>query len=64
MKTIFVPGWMSYINDSMSICTQKSKSPGWIFFPCNPHPYDNKYHYISDGVSGIFYTVEIADGKD
>eukprot|EP00957_Ditylum_brightwellii_P025691 1943599-Ditylum_brightwellii.AAC.1 len=48
----------------MSIWTNRWACPDWMFCPHKPHPYDNEYHSIRDGESGIMYTIEMVEGKD
>ena len=64
MRHIFIPRWISCLDESMSIWTNRWTCPGWIFCPRKPHPYGNEYHTICDGQSGIMYAVEIVEGKD
>ena len=48
MKIIFIPGWISCLDESMSLWTIQWTCPGWIFCPRKPQPYVNEYHSICD----------------
>ena len=64
MGKIFVPAWVSCLDESMSIWFNKFTCPGWVFCPRKPHPYGNEYHSICCGLSGIMYAIELVEGKD
>eukprot|EP00559_Dactyliosolen_fragilissimus_P002711 CAMPEP_0184872744 /NCGR_PEP_ID=MMETSP0580-20130426/41459_1 /TAXON_ID=1118495 /ORGANISM="Dactyliosolen fragilissimus" /LENGTH=665 /DNA_ID=CAMNT_0027375583 /DNA_START=1012 /DNA_END=3007 /DNA_ORIENTATION=+ len=64
MQEIFVPSWVSCLDESMSIWFNRYTCPGWVYCPRKPHPYGNEYHTICCGLSGIMYAMEIVEGKD
>ena len=64
MQSIFLAGWVSCLDESMSIWTTKWTCPGWMFVPRKPHPKGNEYHSICCSLSGIMYGIEIVEGKD
>eukprot|EP00957_Ditylum_brightwellii_P205005 15341779-Ditylum_brightwellii.AAC.1 len=65
MHHIIIAGWVSCGDESMSVWENRSTCPaGWIYCPTKPHPDDNEYHSICDGLSGIMYYVEMVEGKD
>ena len=64
MKSIFLAGWVSCLDESMSIWTTKWTCPGWMFVPRKPHPKGNEYHSICCSLSGIMYGIELVEGKD
>ena len=64
MRDVFIPSWVSCLDESMSIWFNRWTCPGWIFCPRKPHPFGNEYHSVCCGWSGIMYGVEIVEGKD
>ena len=60
----FSPGWVSCLDESMSVWTNRWTCPGWMFVPRKPHPMGNEYHSICCGISGIMYAIELVEGKD
>jgi len=64
MKEVYVPSWVSCLDESMSIWMTKFTCPGWVFCPRKPHPFGNEYHSICDGLSNIMYAIEIVEGRD
>ena len=64
MKTIFIPGWMSCLDESMSSWTRRWTCPGFMYVPRKPHPMGNEYHSICCGCSGIMFAIELVEGKD
>ena len=64
MLKVFIPSWISCLDESMSIWTSKWTCPGWMYVPRKPHPQGNEYHTIACGVSGILYAIELVEGKD
>ena len=63
MKKVFIPSWISCLDESMSSWTSRWTCPGWMYVPRKPHPYGNEYHTIACGESGILYALEIVEGK-
>jgi hypothetical protein len=64
MLHIYVPSWVSCLDESMSIWNMRWTCPGYVFYPHKPHPVGNEYHTIADGVTTILYAAEIVMGKD
>ena len=64
MKNIFVSGWVTCLDESMSICHNKWTCTGWVFCPRKPHPFGNEYHDICCGLSGILFRILMVEGKD
>ena len=64
MKNIFIPSWMSCLDESMSSWTRKWTCPGFMYVPRKPHPMGNEYHSIACGLSGIMFAIELVEGKD
>ena len=48
----------------MSIWNRIWTCPGWIFCPCNPHPFGNERHTDCCELSGILFVVELVEGKE
>ena len=64
MRSILLAGWVSCLDESMSIWTRKWTYPGWMYVPHKPHPNGNEYHSICCSISGILVGIEIVEGKD
>lgn len=64
MAKVFVPSYISCLDESMSFWTNKFTCPGFIFVPRKPWPFGNEYHTIACGLSGILYQLELVEGKD
>ena len=64
IKNIFIPSWMSCLDESMSSWTRRWTCPGFMYVPRKPHPMGNEYHSICCGVSGIMFGIELVEGKD
>ena len=64
MTECFIPGWVSCLDESMSVWTSKWTCPGFMYVPCKPHPMGNEYHSICCGMSEIMYAIELVEGKD
>ena len=63
-QACFSPGWVSCLDESMSVWTNRWTCPGWMFVPRKPHPMGNEYHTVCCGISGIMYSIELVEGKD
>ena len=48
----------------MSILMNRYTCPGWVFCPCKPHLFDNEYHTICCGETGILFDFEIVEDTD
>jgi hypothetical protein len=64
MEEVFIPSWMSCLDESMSSWTRRWTCPGFMYVPRKPHPMGNEYHSICCGVSGIMFAIELVEGKD
>ena len=64
MSDVFLAGWVSCLDESMSIWTTRWTCPGFMFVPRKPHPVRNDYHTIADGLFGVLFGMEIVEGKD
>ena len=64
MSQVFSPGWITCLDESMSIWMSMWTCPGWMVVPRKPHPFGNEWHTICCGISGILFYVEIVEGKD
>ena len=64
MKDEFIPSWVSYLYESISIWTNQFTFPGWMFVPRKPYPKGNEYHSICCGDSRILYRWWLVEGKD
>ena len=63
-QKVFIPSWISCLDESMSVWMNKFTCPGFVLCPCKPHPKGNKYHTICCGESGIMYGWDIVEGRD
>ncbi len=64
MSNSFVPAWALCLDESMLIWYSLYTCPRWVFCPCKPHPFENKYHSMCCGKSGVMIYVEMVEGKD
>ena len=64
MTNLFVPSWLSCLDESMSVWFSKKTCPGWVYVPRKPHPFGNEWHTLSCANSKIIYQVELVEGKD
>ena len=64
MCAVFSAGWITCLDESMSIWTNKWTCPGYVFCPRKPHPFGNEWHTISCGICGILFAMELVEGKD
>eukprot|EP00986_Skeletonema_menzelii_P014601 scaffold9796_cov108-Skeletonema_menzelii.AAC.1 len=60
----FIAGWVTCLDESMSIWFSKFTCPGWVFCPRKPHPFGNEYHTHCCGITGILFAMEMVEGKD
>ena len=63
MAKFFITGWVSCLDESMSVWTNRWTCPGFMYVPRKPHPMGNEYHSICCSSSVIMYQVELAEGK-
>ena len=64
MTGIFLCAWVIFLNKSMTIWHNKWMCPGWVFCPCKPHPFGNKYHTACCALLNIMFAIELVEGKD
>ena len=64
MKEVFIPSWVSCLDESISIWTSRWTCPGWMYIPSKPHSQGNENHSIACEKSGIMYRIEQVGGKD
>ncbi len=64
MASVFVPGWILCLDESMSIWHSMFTCPGWFFCPRKPHPFGNEYHTLCCAKSGVLTQIELVEGKD
>jgi hypothetical protein len=64
MKSLFLPGWVTCLDESISIWFSRYTCPGWVFCPRKPHPFGNEYHTHCCGITGILFAMEMVEGKD
>ena len=64
MTEVFSPGWITCLDESMSIWFNKWTCPGWVYCPRKPHPFGNEYHDIACGISNILFRILLVEGKD
>ena len=64
MDDVFFPSWVTCLDESMSIWSNRWTCPGWVFCPRKPHPFGNEYHDIACGVSNILFRILLVEGKD
>ena len=64
IQSVFKSGWVTCLDESMSIWFNRWTCPGWMFVPRKPHPFGNEYHTICCGVTGIMFGIDLVEGKD
>ena len=64
MTENFLSGWISCLDESMSIWNNKYTCPGFMCVPRKPWPFGNEWHTIACGLSHILFQVELVEGKD
>jgi Transposase IS4 len=64
MHANYTPGWISCLDNSMMVWSNKFTRPGCMFVPRKPHPCGNDWHSICCGVSGVIFAVNLVEGKD
>ena len=63
IKYVFMPLWVSCLDWSISIYTNKFTCIGWVFLPRKTHPKLNDYHTIFCGENRIMYRWGLVKGK-
>ncbi len=64
MDEIFIPSWVSCLDESMSSWHNKYTCPGFVYCPRKPHPFGNEFHDICCSECNIVYQIELVEGKD
>ena len=64
MQKVFIPYWMSLLDESLYVWMNKSIFLVFFFFPLRPHPKSNKYHTIYCGEIDIIYGWYTAEERD
>ena len=64
IQKLFIPYWISCLNESMSVWMNKFKFPGFVFCPHKPYSKGKSYHIICCGENGIIYYCYIVEGRD
>ena len=63
MAEVFLPSWISCLDESISIWFSRYTCTGWVYVPRKPHPFGNEYHTIVCGESKIIYQLELVEVK-
>ena len=63
MKEVFMPSWVSCLDESISPWTNKFTCPGFILCPCKPHNKGNEYHFICCSLSHLMFAIDLREGK-
>lgn len=64
MDEEFIAGWLSCLDESISVWTNEFTCPGFMFVPRKPHPFGNEYHTVCCCLCGVLYRLELMEGKD
>ena len=63
-EKIFIPSWISCLDKSISVWTDKLTFQGFVFYTRKNHTKGNKYHTICCGEIGILYDWDIGEGRN
>jgi hypothetical protein len=63
MEIIFIPSFISCLDESMSKWLNQFTCPGFMVVPRKPWPFGNEWHSICCGKSGVMYAIELVEGK-
>ena len=63
MRDNFLPGYMNCLNESMSVWTNKFTCPSFMFVPCKPWLFGNKYHTMCCCSLGIMWGIDLVEEK-
>ena len=61
---MFLPSWMSCIDESMRNWVNEYTCPGFMFVPCKPWSFGNEYHDTGCAESDIIWSLELWEGND
>ncbi len=64
MLEVFVPSWISGLDESMSYWTNIYSCPGFMFVSKKAWPFDKEWHSICCAVGGVMYDIELVQGKN
>ena len=64
MKEHFGPSWVSVLDESIHDWINLCTCTGWMFVPCKPQTFGNKYLTIACAKSKVIYNFDIVEGKD
>ena len=64
MRDNFLPGYMTCLDESMSMWTNKFTCPSFMFVPGKPWSFGNKYHTVYCCSLGIMWSIDLVEGKD
>ena len=63
MTNVFVPSWVSVLDESMQECISKYTCPSWVCVGRKPHFFGNERHIISCELSTIMWFAGIVEGR-
>jgi len=64
IHSVFQSGWVTCLDESMSIWFNRWTCPEEVFVPRKPHPFGNEYHTICCGVTGVMFGNDHVESKD
>ena len=64
MRDNLLPGYMNYLDESMSMWTNKFTCRSFMFVSCKPLPFGNEYHTMCCCSLGIMWGIDLVEGKD
>ncbi len=64
MREVFVPSWISGLDESMSSWANIYSCPGFMYVSKKPWPSDKEWHSICCANGGVMYDIELVQGKN
>ena len=64
MKRVFLVGWITYLDESLSIWTNGLTCPDYVFCQRKLYPFGDEYHTITCGICVICFGSDMVEGKD
>ena len=61
---VFIPGWLSYLDEPIFIWTSRCTCPGFMFVTRKPHTIGTEYHSICCDLSEIMRGIETVEAND
>ena len=61
MKKVFIPSWVSCLDESMPPWTRRWVCPGFMRVHRKPYPVGRYHHAVACGVSGALWAMEIVE---